>query len=318
MNTKLDFYSSQSFDPYELLQKSHEFKKDPFSRSHLGQGKTLGMIFLQKSLRTRFSMQKAASNLGCNVLSMSADQDSWLWEFGDEAVMDQDKAEHIKEAAAVMGRYCDVLALRSFAGLNDIDADHSDYVFHRFSELCGVPLVNMESSIRHPLQSLADIMTIDELFSLSKKPRIALSWAPHVKPLPQAVAQSFLEWCKVFGLEVTVTHPKGYDLSKESMESHRYEPIQQRAINESDIVYVKNWSMTEPYGSISNDFNNWMIDEDKISLTEGPHVMHCLPVRRNLVISDSVLDSDRSLVIQEAANREWTAQAVLAKILESL
>jgi N-succinyl-L-ornithine transcarbamylase len=300
----------------ELVKSGISLKKNPFAFKHLGENKTIGLIFFNSSLRTRLSTQKAAQSLGMNVMVMNVGQDSWQLEMEDGVFMDAGKAEHIKEAAAVIGSYCNIIAVRSFAELTDREADYKEQVMAKFKQYAGVPIVNLESSTRHPLQSLADLITIQE-HKKTDKPKIVLTWLPHFKPLPQAVANSFAEWMNLTDYDLTITHPEGYELNEAYRGNAKIIYNQDEALEGADFVYGKNWSSYESYGKVLSTDPSWAITKAKMDLTNQGKFMHCLPVRRGLKVADEVLDSDTSLVIQQAANREWSAQAVLKKILES-
>lgn len=305
-----------------LIQEGLNAKQNPFADQQLGRNKTIGLLFFNSSLRTRLSTQKAAQNLGMNVIVLNVGQDSWGLEMdesveGQPVIMNGDKAEHVKEAAAVIGRYCDVIGVRAFAGLQDRERDYREVVLNQFAKYAGVPIVNLESATRHPLQSLADCITIEE-FKVRKRPKVVLTWLPHFKPLPQAVANSFSEWMNHMDVEFVVTHPEGYDLAPEFVGSARVTYNQNEAFEGADFIYGKNWSSYQQYGQVLTQDPSWMVSMDKMALTDNGKFMHCLPVRRNMKVTDEVLDSPRSLVIEEAANREWSAQAVLKAILSEL
>lgn len=304
-------------DIHGLMKTALEIKKYPLQNTTLGTHKTLGLIFLNPSLRTRMSTQKAAYNLGLNVIVMNMDKDSWALETRDGVVMDGDKAEHAKEAVAVMGEYCDIIGVRSFPGLKDREADYKEEMLNIFLKYVGIPVISLESATRHPLQSLADLVTIEEL-SRVKKPKIVLTWAPHIKALPQAVPNSFAEWMLAAGHDLTITHPEGYELSEEFTKGATIEHDQTKALADADFVYVKNWSSFNNYGSVSNRFPQWTFDGKKQAFTNEAKVMHCLPVRRNVVIADEILDGPHSAVIQQAGNRVFAAQAVLQTLLEGM
>ncbi|GAB3176427.1 N-acetylornithine carbamoyltransferase [Telluribacter humicola] len=289
-------------------------KRNPFADQLLGKNKTIGLLFFNSSLRTRLSTQKAAQNLGLNVMMMNVGQDSWGLELEEGVVMNGDKAEHVKEAAAVIGRYCDIIAIRSFAELKDREKDYAEHIFQQFKKYSGRPVVNLESATRHPLQSLADCITIEE-FRTKQRPKVVLTWLPHFKPLPQAVANSFCEWMNHMDVELVVTHPEGYDLAPEFVGKAQVIYDQKKALEGADFVYGKNWSSYQHYGQVLTQDYSWMIDEAKMALTDNGKFMHCLPVRRNMKVADEILDGHRSLVIDQAANREWSAQAVLKEIL---
>lgn len=304
-------------DIQELVSSGLALKQSPFEYKHLGENKTIGLIFFNSSLRTRLSTQKAAQSLGLNVMVMNVGQDSWQLEMEDGIFMDAGKAEHIKEAAAVIGSYCDIIAVRSFAELTNREADYQENVMAKFKQYAGVPIVNLESSTRHPLQSLADLITIAE-FKKVDKPKIVLTWLPHFKPLPQAVANSFAEWVNLSDYDLIITHPEGYDLAPEYKGKAKIMYNQDEALAGADFIYGKNWSSYYNYGKVLTTDPSWAITKAKMDLTNQGKFMHCLPVRRGLKVADEVLDSASSVVVQQAANREWSAQAVLKKILESM
>ncbi len=303
-------------DPIKLADHAINLKKHPMIFDELGLRKTLGMVFFNSSLRTRMSTAKAAYNLGMHVISLNVGQDSWSLESAIGEVMDGGKAEHIHEAAAVMGQYCDILGIRSFPSLQDREADYKDDLMHTFARLSGIPVISLESSTLHPLQSLADLVTIKE-FQKTEKPKIVLTWAPHVKALPQSVANSFSEWMIAAGYDYTVVQPEGFELHESYVKGANVSYNQKEALEGADFVYVKNWSAYQEYGKVSSD-RSWIMTLDKLKLTNNAKLMHCLPVRRNLVISDDALDSDHSVVIQQAANRVCAAQAVLKEILNEI
>ena len=299
----------------ELIQEAITLKRNPTAWSDLGKNRTLGMIFMNPSLRTRLSTQKAAMNLGMNVMAMNVSQDGWNLETGDGVIMDGDAQEHIREAARVISQYCEIIGLRSFARLKDKDEDQNEAFLNKFVEEATVPVVNMESATGHPLQALADLLTIREHHS-GERPRVVLTWAPHPRPLPQAVANSFAEWVGRTDAELIITHPEGYELDPKFTVGAGFEPDQNRALEGADIVYAKNWAATTPYGQVLTTDQSWMITKEKMALTNNGHFMHCLPVRRNVVVSDDVLDSSSSIVIAQAANREYATQTVLKRLLE--
>ena len=316
-------------------------KKYPFASKELGKNKTLGLIFLNPSLRTRLSTQRAAQNLGMNVIVMNLDKEGWNIETKDGVVMDGSAAEHIKEAAAVIGKYCDIIGVRSFPKLQNREEDYSDEVLNQFIKHAGVPVVSLESATLHPFQSLADLITITELrphpllpspMGEGKRERlkIVLTWAPHPKTLPQAVPNSFSQWMlaasKDFGIDFVITHPEGYELNPlftshplgSGQGSAKIIYNQDEALQGADFVYAKNWSSYKEYGKILSQDKNWMITNKKMSLTNNAKFMHCLPVRRNVVVADEVLDSSSSVVLQQAENRIYSAQIILKKILQTL
>ncbi|QJW88592.1 N-acetylornithine carbamoyltransferase [Spirosoma taeanense] len=304
-----------------LIQSGLAAKANPFADQHLGRNKTIGLIFFNSSLRTRLSTQKAAQNLGLNVMIMNVGQDSWGLEMEEGVLMNGDKAEHVREAAAVIGRYCDIIGIRAFAELKDRDKDYREQVMHQFAKYARVPIVNLESATRHPLQSLADCITIEEARN-TPKPKVVLTWLPHFKPLPQAVANSFSEWMNARAnagkVEFVITQPEGYELAPEFAGNARVTYDRAEAFAGADFIYGKNWSSYTQYGQVLTQDPSWAVTMDDMQRTNEGKFMHCLPVRRNLKVSDAVLDSPQSLVIEQAANREWSAQAVLKEILLSL
>ncbi|WP_026915645.1 N-acetylornithine carbamoyltransferase [Christiangramia portivictoriae] len=297
-----------------LIQEAKVMKSKP-SEEKPGKGKTLGMLFFNPSLRTRLSTEKAAKFLGMDVMVMNADKDGWALEFEDAAIMNSDKAEHIKEAAAVLSQYCDIIAVRAFPGLKDRDQDETELVMNSFKKYASVPIVNLESATAHPLQALTDAITIQEL-SEKTRAKVVLSWAPHPKALPQSVANSFTEMMQQMDVDFVITNPEGYDLDPKVIKEVRVEHDQEKAFEDADFVYVKNWSSYEQYGQVLEVQENWTVDQAKLKKTNNAKVMHCLPVRRNVVIADDILDSENSIVIQQANNRTYAAQAVLKKLLE--
>ncbi|MGV3559464.1 N-acetylornithine carbamoyltransferase [Larkinella arboricola] len=300
-----------------LIQEGLNAKHNPFADQALGHNKTIGLIFFNSSLRTRMSTQKAAQNLGMNVITMNVGQDSWGLEMEEGVVMNGDKAEHVKEAAAVVGKYCDIVAVRAFAGLKDREKDYSEVVMSQFQKYAGVPVINLESATRHPLQSLADCITIEE-FRVKQRPKVVLTWLPHFKPLPQAVANSFSEWMNHMDVDFVITHPEGYELAPEFVGNARVIHNQNEAFEGADFIYGKNWSSYQQYGQVLTQDPSWMVTMDKMRLTDNGKFMHCLPVRRNMKVTDEVIDSPQSIVIEQAANREWSAQAVLKGVLQGL
>jgi len=311
----------------QFVNDALALKENPYAFQHLGKNKTLGLVFMNPSLRTRLSTQKAALNLGMNVMVMNLDKEGWALETQDGVVMNGSTVEHIREAAAVMGQYCDILGLRSFPKLNNRDEDYSEDFFTKFVKYCAIPVVSLESATRHPLQSFADIITIHETWDALRvgsnaKPKVVLAWAPHVKALPQAVPNSFAEWmCKAQGegmIDFTIAQPEGYELSKDFTQGAKIEHTLETALAGADYVYVKNWSSYKEYGKVLTYPDGWMMNNDKLKLTNDAKIMHCLPVRRDLELSSEILDGPNSLVIQEAGNRLWSAQAVLKAMLEKI
>ena len=305
---------SDASSPDALVRNAMKIKQDPFANQELGRNKVLGLIFFNSSLRTRMSTTRAAYNLGMQVMTLNVSQDSWQLEMEDGSVMDKGTAEHIREAIPVMASYCDILAIRSFPGLKDREKDYKDQLMGSFVELAGIPIINLESATLHPLQSLTDLLTIRE-FQKTDKPKVVLTWAPHVKPLPQSVANSFAQWMMAAKMDFTITHPPGMDLSVEFTGLAPIEHDQGKAFKGADFIYVKNWSSFSDYGRFAS-IPEWMVTKEKLDLTNNAKLMHCLPVRRNVVISDDALDSDHSIVQQQAHNRLFAAQAVLKELLE--
>ena len=300
----------------ETVREAIALKSDELKYKGLGTGKTICLLFFNNSLRTRLSTQKAAQNLGMHTIVMNFGSEGWQLEFEDGTVMDQQKAEHIKEAAQVVAQYCDVVAIRAFASLSDKEKDKAEIVLNGFKKYAGIPVVNMESATGHPLQALADAITIEEV-GIDHKPKVVLSWAPHPRALPHAVANSFVNMMQLQDAEFVITHPKGYELDPEITKDIRIEHDQDKAFDNADFIYVKNWSSYKKYGEVLNTDTAWMVTAEKMEKTNEAKFMHCLPVRRNVVVSDTVIDSKNSLVIEQANNRTYAAQIVLKKILES-
>lgn len=301
----------------ELANLGLELKKQPFIHKSLGINKTIGIIFMNPSLRTRLSTQKAAKNLGMDVMVMNFTGEGWNLETEDGVIMDGNSQEHIKEAAAVIGTYCDIVGIRSFPKFNSKEEDYSEKVINDFIQLCGKPVVSLESATRHPLQSLADLITITELKTV-ERPKVVLTWAPHPKRLPQAVSNSFAEWMNQADVDLVITHPEGYNLDPKFVGNAKVSYNQSEAFEGADFIYAKNWSSYTSYGEILNSDHSWMVTKEKMDLTNNGKFMHCLPVRRNVVVHDSVMDSDYSACIQQAGNRLWSAQAVLKTMLEGI
>lgn len=301
-----------------LVQEALHLKNNPYKYKHLGENKTLGLIFLNPSLRTRLSTQKAALNLGMQVMVMNLDKEGWALETQEGAIMNGTTVEHIKEAAAVMGEYCDIIGIRSFPKLQNKQEDYSEELLQQFIDFSKTPIVSLESATRHPLQSLADLLTITEHAPTGKKPKVVLSWAPHIKPIPQCVANSFAEWMGQADVELVITHPEGYELAEEFTKGATVTTNQQEALEGADFVYVKNWSSYTQYGQVLTEGEGWMLTNDKLQTSNNAKVMHCLPVRRNVELSDEILDGPNALVLQQANNRTYAAQAVLKRMLEAL
>ena len=303
----------------DALKEAFEIKSNRFGYQELGKNKTLMMIFFNSSLRTRLSTQKAAMNLGMNVMVLDINQGAWKLETERGVIMDGDKPEHLLEAIPVMGCYCDIIGVRSFAKFENKEDDYQEKILNQFIQYSGRPVFSMEAATRHPLQSFADLITIEE-YKTKERPKVVLTWAPHPRPLPQAVANSFSEWMNATDYEFVITHPKGYELAPEFVGNAKVEYDQKKAFDGADFIYAKNWSAyTDPnYGKVVYTDRSWTVDSEKMALTNNAFFMHCLPVRRNMIVSDDVIESAQSIVIPEAANREISAQVVLKRILESL
>lgn len=309
-------------DLNKALNEALEVKRDRYAYSYLGKNKTLLMIFFNNSLRTRLSTQKAAANLGMNVIVLDVNAGAWKLETERGVIMDGDKSEHLLEAIPVMGCYCDLVAVRSFAGLADRDYDYAETIVNQFVAYSGRPVIAMETATVHPLQAFADLITIEE-YKQTARPKVVLTWAPHCKSLPQAVPNSFAQWMNAADVDLVITHPKGYELDPKFVGNATVEYDQMKALQQADFVYAKNWSnpgVTSPgdYGKITCEDCSWTIDGRRMSVTRNGYFMHCLPVRRGLIVTDEVIESDRSLVIPEAANREISAQVVLKRMLEAI
>lgn len=305
----------------ELVAKALAYKANPFADKHLGAGKRIGLLFLNPSLRTRLSTHVAASNLGMEAIVFNVDREGWALEFEEGAIMSGNTVEHIKDAAPILGQYFDVLALRAFPSLKNKEEDYSDLYINQFLKYAGVPVVSLESATLHPLQSLTDIITIQEhrqQLSAVSKHKIVLTWAPHIKPLPQCVANSFAQWINAWGqANFVIAHPEDYELCEDFTKGATITHNQDEALKDADYIYVKNWSTYTDYGKIYDNDPHWMLTNEKLKLTNNAKVMHCLPVRRNVELSDEILDGPNSLVTTEAGNRVWAAQAVLAEILKA-
>jgi len=301
----------------ETVQEAINLKNNELEFKNLGEGKTICLLFFNNSLRTRLSTQKAAFNLGLNTVVMNFGGEGWELEYEDGVVMNKNKSEHIKEAAKVIAQYCDIVAIRAFASLTDKEKDLGEVVLSNFKNYAGIPVVNMESAIGHPLQALADAITIQEN-KTAHKPKVVLSWAPHPKALPHAVANSFVEMMQLQEAEFVITHPEGYELDTSITKDSKIECNQEKAFENADFIYVKNWSSFKDYGKVTKVDSDWMITSEKMKLTNNAKFMHCLPVRRNVIVEDEVIDSENSLVIDQANNRTYSAQIVLKKLLENL
>lgn len=301
----------------EGLITAFDVKANPFDHQHLGKNKTMILLFLNSSLRTRLSTQKAAMNLGMNTMVLDVNQGAWKLETEHGVIMDGDKPEHLLEAIPVIASYCDIIGVRAFAELTDRNHDYNEVIINQFIKYSGVPVVSMEAATRHPLQSFADLVTIEE-FKKVDKPKVVLTWAPHPRALPQAVANSFVEWMRETDYELVVTHPKGYELAPEFMGDLKPEYDQMKAFEGADFIYAKNWSAYGDYGQILSKDMDWCVSKRQMDVTNSAKFMHCLPVRRNMIVSDEVIESENSIVIQQAANRTVSAQAVLKMMLENL
>lgn len=305
-----------------LVSKALDYKANPFRDKLLGLNKRIGLLFLNPSLRTRLSTQVAAQNLGMEAIVFNVDKEGWALEFAEGAVMNGNTVEHVKDAAPILGNYFDILCIRTFPSLKNREEDYSEMVISQFIKYAGVPVISLESATLHPLQSLTDIITIQEhlqkhSISSARKPKIVLSWAPHIKPLPQCVANSFSQWVNAWGeSDFVITHPQGYELSQLFTQKATISHNQEQALKDADFVYVKNWSGYNDYGKILSNDPLWMLTEEKLKITNNAKIMHCLPVRRNVELSDEILDGRNSLVTQQAANRVWAAQAVISELLK--
>lgn len=300
----------------QLIEQALKYKADPRKHISKGLGKRVGCIFLNPSLRTRASTQIAALNLGMEPIIMNMDKEGWALEMQEGAIMNKTTVEHIKDAAAVLGTYFDILAIRAFPSLTNKEEDLEDFVLNQFKKYSNVPIISLESAVRHPLQSLADMITIQENSKAIKKPKVVLTWAPHIKAIPHAVANSFAEWAVGCGHDLTITHPEGYNLDPQFTQGAVIELDQKKALENADFVYVKNWSVFNDYGKIHSTDPSWMLTESHFKNAPEAKIMHCLPVRRNVELSDEILDGPRSLVQKQAENRIYAAQAVLSKIIE--
>lgn len=310
---------TQLEDINNALKAARYIKENPFTDQDLGRNKTLLMIFFNSSLRTRLTTQKAAMNLGMNVMVLDVNQGAWKLETGHGVIMDGDKPEHLLEAIPVMGCCCDIIGVRAFANLKDREEDYSELIINQFIKYSGKPVFSMEAATRHPLQTFADIITIEE-YKKTDKPKVVLTWAPHPKALPQAVPNSFAEGINMTDYDFVITHPEGYELDPTFTGRARIEYDQKKAFEGADFIYAKNWSayMGDNYGRILSNDRSWMVDSEKMALTDNAYFMHCLPVRRNMIVTDEVIESPQSLVIPQAANRIVSAQTILKEIIGDL
>jgi N-succinyl-L-ornithine transcarbamylase len=311
-----------------LIRKALDYKANPWKDETLGKRKRIGCLFLNPSMRTRLSTQVAAQQLGMETVIFNVGNEGWSLEFEEGAIMNGTTVEHVKDAAPIMGNYFDILAIRTFPGLKDREADYGEHIIKQFIKYAGIPVLSLESATLHPLQSLTDLITITESWNATNtaqaeskiqlpKPRVVLTWAPHVKALPQCVANSFAQWVNAWGeADFVITHPKGYELAEEFTQGATIEYDQEKALKDADFVYVKNWSAYSPYGSMPPFGGDWMLTNEKIGQTCNAKVMHCLPVRRNIELSDEILDGPNSIITQEASNRVWAAQAVISSLLQ--
>ena len=319
---KTFFHASDIGDISRALEEARQVKANPFGWKHLGQNKTIMIVFFNSSLRTRLSTQKAALNLGMSPIVLNIGQDSWKLETELGVVMDGDKSEHLREAIPVIGSYCDIIGVRSFAGLTDREYDYQETILRQFIEYSGKPVISLESATVHPCQAFADLITIDE-YKKKKRPKVVMTWAPHPKALPQAVPNSFAEWMNAADVDFVITQPHGYELDPKFVQGAKVEYDQMKALEGADFVYAKNWScpgVTDPsqYGKILSKDMGWTVDAAHMAVTDNAYFLHCLPVRRNMIVSDEVIDAPTSLVIPEAANRVVSVQVVMKRMLEEI
>lgn len=311
------FHVSDIGDLGKALEEAKQVKATPFAWQNLGRNKTIILIFFNSSLRTRLSSQKAAMNLGMNSIVLNVNGDSWKLETEMGVVMDGDKPEHLREAIPVIGSYCDIIGVRSFAGLKDKSFDYNETILRQFIEYSGKPVISLESATVHPCQAFADLITINEYKSVAR-PKVVLTWAPHPRALPQAVPNSFAEWMNAADVDFVITHPEGYELDPQFVGDARVEYDQMKAFEGADFIYAKNWSSVSLYGQILSQDRAWTVGARQMAVTDNAYFMHCLPVRRNMIVTDEVIDSPRSIVIPEAANRVVSAQVVMKRMLEDL
>lgn len=311
------FHVSDIGDLGKALEEAKQVKATPFAWQNLGRNKTIILIFFNSSLRTRLSSQKAAMNLGMNSIVLNVNGDSWKLETEMGVVMDGDKPEHLREAIPVIGSYCDIIGVRSFAGLKDKSFDYNETILRQFIEYSGKPVISLESATVHPCQAFADLITINEYKSVAR-PKVVLTWAPHPRALPQAVPNSFAEWMNAADVDFVITHPEGYELDPQFVGDARVEYDQMKAFEGADFIYAKNWSSVSHYGQILSQDLAWTVGARQMAVTDNAYFMHCLPVRRNMIVTDEVIDSPRSIVIPEAANRVVSAQVVMKRMLEDL
>ena len=311
------FHVQDIGDLSKALEEAKQVKATPYAWQHLGKNKTIILVFFNSSLRTRLSSQKAALNLGLDPIVLNVNGDSWKLETRMGVVMDGDKSEHLKEAIPVIGSYCDIIGVRSFAGLTDKEFDYNETILNQFIEYSGKPVISLESATVHPCQAFADLFTIEE-YKTVKRPKVVMTWAPHPRALPQAVPNSFAEWMNAADVDFVIAQPEGYELDPQFVGNARVEYDQMKAMEGADFVYAKNWSAMNPYGQVINKDISWTVGARQMAVTNNAYFLHCLPVRRNMIVTDEVIDSPRSLVIPEAANRVVSAQVVMKRMLEEM
>ncbi len=311
------FHVQDIGDLSKALEEAKQVKATPFAWQHLGKNKTIILVFFNSSLRTRLSSQKAALNLGLDPIVLNVNGDSWKLETRMGVVMDGDKSEHLREAIPVIGSYCDLIGVRSFAGLTDKEFDYNETILKQFIDYSGKPVISLESATVHPCQAFADLFTIEE-YKTKKRPKVVMTWAPHPRALPQAVPNSFAEWMNAADVDFVIAQPEGYELDPQFAGNARIEYDQMKAFEGADFVYAKNWSAMNPYGQVINKDMSWTVGARQMSVTNNAYFLHCLPVRRNMIVTDEVIDSPRSLVIPEAANRVVSAQVVMKRMLEEM
>ena len=311
------FHVQDIGDLGKALEEAKQVKATPYAWQHLGKNKTIILVFFNNSLRTRLSSQKAALNLGLDPIVLNVNGDSWKLETRMGVVMDGDKSEHLKEAIPVIGSYCDLIGVRSFAGLKDKEFDYNETILKQFIEYSGKPVISLESATVHPCQAFADLFTIEE-YKTKKRPKVVMTWAPHPRALPQAVPNSFAEWMNAADVDFVIAQPEGYELDPQFVGNARVVYDQMEAFEGADFVYAKNWSAMNPYGQVINKDMSWTVGARQMAVTNNAHFLHCLPVRRNMIVTDEVIDSPRSLVIPEAANRVVSAQVVMKRMLEEM
>ena len=311
------FHVQDIGDLGKALEEAKQVKATPYAWQHLGKNKTIILVFFNNSLRTRLSSQKAALNLGLDPIVLNVNGDSWKLETRMGVVMDGDKSEHLKEAIPVIGSYCDLIGVRSFAGLTDKEFDYNETILKQFIDYSGKPVISLESATVHPCQAFADLFTIEE-YKTKKRPKVVMTWAPHPRALPQAVPNSFAEWMNAADVDFVIAQPEGYELDPQFVGNARVVYDQMEAFEGADFVYAKNWSAMNPYGQVINKDMSWTVGARQMAVTNNAHFLHCLPVRRNMIVTDEVIDSPRSLVIPEAANRVVSAQVVMKRMLEEM